>query len=208
RDRRVENAAAARYVAPEMIGAVDLDAYGAWQTHAEYGPVWVPRVEAAWVPYRFGRWVWVDPWGWTWIDDAPWGFAPFHYGRWVRVPAGWAWVPGARVVRPVYAPALVAFVGGPGWSAAVHVGEPVGWFALGPREPFVPAYRVSPVYVTAVNRPHVTVTTVDVTRVTYVNREVPGAVTVVSRETFVHAQPVGRVAIAVPRETIRTVTVV
>ena len=24
------------------------------------------------------------PWGWTWVDDAPWGFAPFHYGRWVN----------------------------------------------------------------------------------------------------------------------------
>jgi len=45
-----------------------------------------------------------QPWGWTWVDDAAWGFAPFHYGRWVY--AGyWAWSPGPVYVRPIYAPA-------------------------------------------------------------------------------------------------------
>ena len=139
RDRRVETAIAAKYVPPDMPGYADLDQYGAWQQASEYGPIWIPRVRAEWVPYRYGHWVWVDPWGWTWIDDAPWGFAPFHYGRWVHLSSGWAWAPGRIVTRPVYAPALVAFVGGSGWQASVRVGaEPVAWFPLGPREPFIP----------------------------------------------------------------------
>ena len=46
-------------------------------------PVWTPAgVAADWAPYRYGHWVWVAPWGWTWVEDEPWGFAPFHYGRW------------------------------------------------------------------------------------------------------------------------------
>ena len=213
RDRRAEHLPAARFVSPETIGYEDLDANGSWQTVADYGPVWIPRVRAEWAPYRFGHWVWVDPWGWTWIDDASWGFAPFHYGRWAFLPGrGWAWVPGTIVTRPVYAPALVAFVGGAGWSASVRIGsEPIGWFPLGPREVYVPAYRVTPVYVQRINAPHVVnvnVTNINVTNVTYVNRNVPGAVTVVPRETFVRAQPVGRAAIAVSREQIGAAAVV
>jgi hypothetical protein len=206
RDRRLDYSVSARYVPPDMIGYADLDQYGGWQQVADYGPVWIPRVSAEWVPYRYGHWVSIDPWGWTWIDDAPWGFAPFHYGRWMRVSAGWAWMPGRIVAHPVYAPALVAFVGGSGWQASLRVGsEPVAWFPLGPREPFVPAYRVSDAYVQRVNVMHVNVTNVNVTSVTHVNREVPGAVTAVPRDAFVHARPVAAVAIAVPRESIRGV---
>jgi hypothetical protein len=215
RDRRAENAQSARYVSRDMIGYGDLDDYGAWRTVPEYGAVWVPRVQAEWVPYRNGHWAWIDPWGWTWIDDAPWGFAPFHYGRWVYMPAGgWGWVPGRVVARPVYAPALVAFVGvgGANWHASLSVGSaPVGWFPLGPREPFVPGYRVSPAYVRNVNITHVNVTNVtnvNVTNINYVNRDAPRAVTVVSRETFVQARPVAAAAVAVPREQVRVAAVV
>jgi hypothetical protein len=204
RDRRVEASATARYVSPDMIGYADLDQYGGWRDTPDYGAVWMPRVSADWVPYRNGHWVWVDPWGWTWIDDAPWGFAPFHYGRWVRLSGGWGWIPGRIVARPVYAPALVAFVGGSGWQASIRIGEPVAWFPLGPREPYVPGYRVSDAYVQRVNMTHVNVTTVNVTNITYVNRTVPGAVTAVPRDAFVRARPVAAVAVAVPRETIRT----
>ena len=213
RDRRAENAQTARYVSPAVIGYEDLEANGTWQTVPDYGPVWVPRVSAEWVPYRFGRWAWVEPWGWTWIDDASWGFAPFHYGRWAFLPArGWAWVPGTIVARPVYAPALVAFVGGSNWSASFRLGTgPVAWFPLGPREVFVPVYRVTPAYVQRVNVPHVTnvnVTNINVTNITYVNRGVPGAVTAVSRETFVQARPVGGAAVAVSREQLQAASVV
>ncbi len=112
RDRREDNSVSAQYVAPGVIGYQDLDDYGAWQTVPAYGPVWVPaHVSYGWAPYRYGHWAWISPWGWTWVDDASWGFAPYHYGRWVYV-GYWAWVPGPVYVRPVYAPALVAWFGG------------------------------------------------------------------------------------------------
>jgi hypothetical protein len=213
RDRGSDSFQAARYVSPEIIGYEDLDANGSWQVVAEYGPVWLPRVRADWVPYRFGHWAWVDPWGWTWIDDASWGFAPFHYGRWAYLPArGWAWVPGTRFARPVYAPALVAFIGGANWNVSMRLGSgPVGWFPLGPREVYVPAYRVTPEYVQRVNAAHVTnmnVTNINVTTITYVNRTVPGAITAVPRETFVQARPVAAAAVVIPREQAQAVSVV
>jgi hypothetical protein len=205
RDRREDTTVAASYVPNDVVGYSDLDDYGSWSTVAEYGPVWTPRVRADWVPYHDGRWVWIDPWGWTWVDAEPWGFAPFHYGRWVSLRSGWGWVPGRFVERPVYAPALVAFVGGGGWGASFAIGsEPVGWFPLGPREPYIPAYRVSSAYVHRINVPHVNVTNVNVTNITYVNRNVPGAVTAVPRDAFLRSRPVAGAAVAVPREAART----
>jgi len=93
----------------------------------------------------------VAPWGWTWIDDAAWGFAPYHYGRWVYVRDRWGWIPGPRDLRPVYAPALVAFVGGSGWSASVGIGPPIGWFPLGPYDFYDPWYPVGIGYYRRVN---------------------------------------------------------
>ena len=146
-----------QYVSPYMTGYQDLDAYGDWQPAPDYGSVWYPRsVADDWAPYRFGRWAWVDPWGWTWIDQAPWGFAPFHYGRWVQIRSRWAWVPGRPVGRPVYAPALVGWIGNPGWSVGFSSGSApaVGWFPLAPREVYVPGYRHSPNYVRQINVTH------------------------------------------------------
>ncbi|MGE5472045.1 MAG: DUF6600 domain-containing protein [Bacteroidota bacterium] len=157
-----ENAALAsvsrRYVSPAMTGYQDLDRYGDWNSSPEYGAIWYPRgMDDAWAPYRFGRWVWVMPWGWTWVDQSPWGFAPFHYGRWVHARGRWGWVPGSYAVRPVYAPALVAWIGSPGWSVGFSAGSApaVGWFPLAPREVYVPAFRATPEYVRQVNRTHV-----------------------------------------------------
>ncbi|HEU4370818.1 MAG TPA: DUF6600 domain-containing protein [Methylomirabilota bacterium] len=133
----------ARYVGREVYGAMDLDRYGAWRTEPSYGAVWVPAgVPAGWAPYSTGRWV-ADPYyGWTWVDTAPWGWAPYHYGRWVYLNGFWAWAPGPVVVRPVYAPALVAFFGSPG--VQITVGSPfVSWVALGWGEPVVPWWRTS-----------------------------------------------------------------
>ena len=103
RERRFERTVSARYVSPDVIGYEDLDRYGAWTPVSEYGNVWFPReTPRDWAPYRNGHWSWIDPWGWTWVDDAPWGFAPFHYGRWVHVDRGWGWVPGPVNVRAVF----------------------------------------------------------------------------------------------------------
>jgi hypothetical protein len=206
RDRRDQVAAtspAAQYVSPEVTGYEDLDANGSWSSEPEYGYVWTPRVVAVdWAPYRYGHWVWIAPWGWTWVDDAPWGFAPFHYGRWAHIRNRWCWVPGPRHVRPVYAPALVGWVGTPGVSVSVTVGGGggVAWFPLGPREVYVPARRYSPRYVervnvtntVIVNKTYITnVYNKRVTNIDYRNRHVPGGVTAVSRTTFVSARPVG-----------------
>jgi hypothetical protein len=141
RDEREDHSISARYVAPGVVGAEDLDQNGTWREVPEYGPVWVPTAVApGWAPYRYGHWAWVAPWGWTWVDDAPWGFAPFHYGRWVTVGGYWGWAPGPYWVRPWYAPALVAWYGGPGWgvSFGFGFGGGFGWCPLGWGEPFFP----------------------------------------------------------------------
>ncbi len=216
RDDHEDHADSANYVSREMTGYEDLDEYGDWSYVAGYGPCWRPRaVVVGWAPYRFGHWAYVGPWGWTWVEDEPWGFAPFHYGRWAFVSNGWFWLPGPVVVRPIWAPALVAFVGGgPGFHFSVGVG--VGWFPLGPGEVYVPGYRVSRGYVNNVN---ITNTTVNVTKITnvyntvvinknttvnnitYVNQHVNNGVTVVSHETFANARPVAQNVMKVdPRE--------
>jgi len=206
RDRREDRVAS--YVPREMVGAEDLSEYGTWHLVAGYGPVWRPReVVPGWAPYHYGHWAWVDPWGWTWIEDAPWGFAPFHYGRWAFLDSGWVWIPGTAVTRrPVYAPALVVFVGGDGFGTTVVAGGGVGWFPLGPREAYVPPYTVSTTYVRNVNYGHVTVVnvqTINVTQITYVNRVVPGAVTVVPNQAFIRAQPVATSSFMVPQDEMR-----
>ena len=216
RDDREDHSDTANYVSREMTGYEDLDENGDWSYVAGYGECWRPRgVVVGWAPYRYGHWAWVGPWGWTWVEDEPWGFAPFHYGRWASVNGGWWWVPGPVVVRPVWAPALVAFVGGgPGFRFSVGVG--VGWFPLAPGEVFVPGYRVSRTYVNNVN---ITNTSVNITKVTnvyntvivnrsttinnitYVNQHVNNGVTVVSHESFVNARPVAQNIMRVePRE--------
>ncbi len=211
RDSRWDNSDSARYVSSDVVGYEDLDGRGAWESTPDYGNVWFPRgVEAGWAPYHDGHWSYIEPWGYTWVDDQRWGFAPFHYGRWISVRGAWGWVPcpprayGAVYVRPVYAPALVAWVG---------VGAGVAWFALGPREVYVPSYPVSRRYVNNINVSNTTVNTtvinnvynttiinnktINVTNVNYVNRNVPGAVAATTSQAFTTAQPIARNAVHV-----------
>ncbi len=205
-----------QYLPPDVAGGDDLAQYGTWESTPDDGPVWTPTVVAAgWSPYQDGRWVWVSPWGWTWVDSAPWGFVPFHYGRWSYRGSRWCWVPGPRYVRPVYAPALVGWVGRPGVSVSVTVGggPGVGWFPLGPREVYVPGYRVSPGYVRNVNVTNTTIVNTTyitnvyenrVTNITYANRNRPGAVVSVSRDVFVSGRPIaGRITRLPPNEVAR-----
>ncbi|HKA43498.1 MAG TPA: DUF6600 domain-containing protein [Burkholderiales bacterium] len=212
RDQREGHVASTRYVPDEMTGYEDLDQYGAWQTVPDYGAIWVPTtVPAGWAPYRYGHWVWVAPWGWTWVDDAPWGFAPFHYGRWVWLHDHWAWAPGRRIAQPVYSPAMVAFIGGAGFSVSVGISRAsaVGWVPLGWREPYIPWYRASRAHVQSVNVTNVTnVTNIsNVTNIRYINRSAPSAVTVVSRENFMAARPVRQAALDVPARTLAAASV-
>src|ERR1700691_929112 len=134
RDQDEERSDSANYVSRETTGYEDLDEYGTWSYVAGYGPCWRPTgVALGWAPYRFGHWIWVGPWGWTWVEDEPWGFAPFHYGRWAFAGTGWVWAPGPVYVRPVWAPALVGWVGG-GTGFRFSGGVGVGWFPLAPGE--------------------------------------------------------------------------
>ncbi len=210
RDHRWDSSRSAQYLSHDVVGFDDLDENGDWRDDSNYGHVWYPHVEVGWAPYHTGHWAWIDPWGYTWVDDSPWGYAPFHYGRWVSVGGRWGWIAGPAAERPVYAPALVVFVGFGGGGGGI--GADVGWFPLGPREVFVPSYPVSRAYMTQINVSSTTVNTTTVTNVynttivnksttitnvTYVNRTVPGAVTAVPQNIMASAQPVARAAVKV-----------
>jgi hypothetical protein len=177
REQRVERSISARYVAPDMNGYYDLDDSGAWREDARLGPVWTPRgLHPSWTPYRFGHWDWIEPWGWTWIDDAPWGFAPFHYGRWALLDGVWSWIPGARNVRSVYAPALVMFARESGRNAGL-----LAWFPLGPGEAYVPAYGCSASYLENLDR-------ASKPAQRYANLSARGAVTAATRAGFLRGE--------------------
>ena len=154
RDSAGASTASAYHVSPYMTGSAELDAAGTWENTAEYGAVWFPQeLPTNWAPYRDGHWNWITPWGWTWIEDHPWGFAPFHYGRWTFLGGRWAWVPGSFVARPVFAPAVVAFLGTPGVGLSVADSNvpAVGWFPLAPGETYWPAYTSDLDYVRKLN---------------------------------------------------------
>ena len=237
RDARIDNSVSARYVSNDVIGYEDLDEYGGWRATPDYGTIWFPHVAVVgWAPYHYGHWAYIAPWGYTWVDDAPWGFAPFHYGRWVTVGGVWGWVParpavvvvGVPYVRPVYAPALVAWVGGPHFAVGIGVGGgfaagvSVGWFPLGPREVYVPSYHVSRAYVNNVNITNTTVNTTvvnnyynttvinktTVTNVTYVNQRVTGAVSATTPQAFTSAQSVSRNSVTVNAREVESAPVV
>ena len=215
RDARWDGASSRQYVSAGIAGAEDLDAYGQWETDAVYGRIWFPRVVVGWAPYRHGHWVWMGRWGWTWIDDAPWGWAPFHYGRWVHVRSAWAWCPGVIVTTPVYAPALVVFIGASTWGPSVYFGAGGGiaWFPLGPDEAYWPPYIASVTYVRLVNRSSVRQYAGLQRRpappsVRYRNRSVPGSVTAIPWRRFAGAAPIGGAAVSVPEGVLATAPVV
>lgn len=218
RDQRFLASTSTPYVNRYTPGYYDLDGYGRWDSEYAEGPIWYPTaVPVGWVPYRYGRWVWVEPWGWTWVDNQPWGFAPFHYGRWAYVGGRWGWCPGPVVLayRPVYSPALVAFVGGHGFGLGIALGGVQAWFPLGPGEAYYPWYHHSDGYLRQVNVTNVRNVT-NITNITnvnnisnvtniknvqnnsYVNRKI--AITAVTTSTFRSAQPVATHVLRVDAE--------
>ena len=228
------SAAQAPAACAQMTGAAVLNQYGTWQSQPSVGTVWFPQVASTWVPYREGRWVYVQPWGWTWVDNAPWGFAPFHYGRWSQFGGRWGWVPEPAgdpgygyggEYQPVYAPALVTFLGAAAgaFTAAAFASGAIGWAPLGIHEPYYPPYGVSPRYFGAYNRPYVQNynqfyqrnVTIEDNRVSYrnvtVNNFGGGArpegemfnrqgATFVPRDAMLGSRPVGEVARPLPAE--------
>ncbi|MBW8757673.1 MAG: hypothetical protein JF586_08695 [Burkholderiales bacterium] len=197
-------AGAAAQVAPEMTGEADLARFGTWSAGPGGEHVWMPtKLPAGWQPYQQGAWTWKLPWGWTWVDDQPWGFAPFHYGRWLRVKGRWAWTPGRwGSARPVFAPALVGWIGGPALS--VDGGPAIGWVALAPDEAVFPGYAVSARYWNAITEPSVSPASrrpvaingrarlVPAGAATYANGRLPDAVTVVAANALAPWVPVSQ----------------
>jgi Family of unknown function (DUF6600) len=95
---------------------------GSWVEVGDYGYCWQPTVAVSnrsWRPYTDGYWAYTDV-GWTWVSYEDFGWATYHYGRWIRLRGrGWVWVPGRE-----WAPAWVS------WRTG---GDYVGWAPLPPR---------------------------------------------------------------------------
>ena len=159
RDHVVRDSESVGHTNRYYTGVNDLDSYGRWVYVPGYGNVWQPYQEATWAPYQTGRWVWEPYYGWTWVSYEPWGWAPYHYGRWFYYGNNWCWWPGPVYVgyRPLWSPAFVFFVGF-GHHAGFGFGS-IGWFPVGPHDPFYPWYgrgfnRVNVVNITVINNFH------------------------------------------------------
>jgi len=209
RDRRYQGSRTANFVSPQMVGAAELDQYGSWTQTQDYGAVWYPNdVAPDWAPYRNGYWTEVGAWGPTWVDYAPWGYAPFHYGRWAYIGGRWGWAPGRYVARPLWAPALVGWTGGPGWGVSISVGGPVyGWVPLAWGEPYRPWWgRCSNGCWDRYNRPYnVNVAVVrpnSPAPTRYVNWNAPNGITAVSSNAFMAGRSVQQNMVRVSRDVV------
>ncbi len=207
RDYDVTDLAASYYVSPFMTGFAELDSGGIWKVNSDYGPVWFPA-DLDWAPYRFGHWSWIAPWGWSWIDDQPWGFAPSHYGRWAVINEHWAWVPGSIVERPLYVPAVVAFLGTPGVGLSSEEGATAAWFPLAPNEAYWPTYTRDVDYVRRLNLGNVqdidTIGTqsdgeppLELFRTDFANREFA---TVIPRSVFINGRAAAPARLTLPEQ--------
>jgi hypothetical protein len=101
-----------------------LDTHGTWVEDPTYGTVWAPNpaeVGADFTPYlSAGHWAYDD--SDVWVSDYAWGWAVFHYGRWVRIVGPrWAWIPGR-----LYADAWVV------WRVGDDATAFVGWAPMQP----------------------------------------------------------------------------
>jgi hypothetical protein len=98
-----------------------LSGDGTWFESPQYGYVWRPSVcvsNRGWRPYTHGSWAYTD-YGWSWVSTESFGWATYHYGRWVLLRnSGWCWVPGRE-----WAPAWVCWKSG---------GDYIGWAPLPP----------------------------------------------------------------------------
>lgn len=83
-----------------------LDPEGDWIEVERFGYCWQPNAarRGDWRPYVDGHWAYTN-YGWTWVSEEPFGWATYHYGRWIRLRRqGWVWVPGSE-----WAPAWVSW---------------------------------------------------------------------------------------------------
>ena len=99
---------------------------GSWFEVGNYGYCWQPDVavnDSSWRPYADGYWAYTDD-GWTWVSYEDFGWATYHYGRWVRLADyGWVWKPG--------------YEWGPAWVSWRTGGNYIGWAPLPPETEYV-----------------------------------------------------------------------
>ena len=96
----------------------ELSPYGKWVDYPGYGYVWSPADPDFRPYYTNGYWNYTNM-GFTWVSNYPWGWAPFHYGRWFyETGYGWLWVPG--------------YEWGPAWVSWRNSADYYGWAPLAP----------------------------------------------------------------------------
>ena len=98
----------------------ELAPYGRWVDVPSYGSCWSPYdVSDDWRPYYDGSWAYTD-YGWTWVSAEPYGWATYHYGRWVFDDYyGWVWIPDTTW--------------GPAWVSWQYNDAYCGWAPLPPQ---------------------------------------------------------------------------
>ena len=99
---------------------------GSWLEVGNYGYCWQPNLAAtdsSWRPYADGYWAYTDD-GWTWVSYEDFGWATYHYGRWIKLADyGWVWKPG--------------YEWGPAWVSWRFGGGFAGWAPLPPETELV-----------------------------------------------------------------------
>ena len=98
----------------------ELSPYGYWERDVNYGDIWFPaRVGPNFRPYGTNGYWTMTEYGNTWVSGYDWGWATFHYGRWVYTPYnGWGWIPG--------------YEWGPAWVDWRSGGGYYGWAPMAP----------------------------------------------------------------------------
>ena len=101
----------------------ELAPYGRWVDVAPYGSCWTPYdVSNDWRPYWDGNWAYTD-YGWTWVSAEPYGWATYHYGRWVFDQYyGWIWVPDTT-----WGPAWVTWSDNDAWCGWAPLPPSASW---------------------------------------------------------------------------------
>ena len=105
----------------------ELSPFGQWISDPQYGYVWVPNLDDDFRPYfTGGHWIMTD-FGNTWYSEYSWGWACFHYGRWVYNDYyGWVWVPGYE-----WGPGWVAWTWGDGFCGWAPLYPGIVWAGVG-----------------------------------------------------------------------------
>ena len=101
RDHRITSASSWGKTDRYYTGSEDLDTYGTWSEVPDYGPVWIPSGTGPdWAPYRMAAGFISPIMAGPGFRLSPWGWAPYHYGRWIVYGNSWAWWPGPVVGYP------------------------------------------------------------------------------------------------------------